>query len=226
VATRDRNRIALTSDALGASALGIRNVLCTTGTHTTLGAFRSARNVHDIDAVQLIQTYAGLSKDASLVGEKNLGGVSQFCIGGVAAPFADPQELQVTRLAKKVKAGARFLITQPIFDLERFGQWWQEVTRRGLEKQVAIVAGIRVLTSADEATAYAKQRPSPLVPKAVLARLAEGSPQQQKKAGIAIACETIAKLQAMPGLRGFEISADGDHTAALTVIAEAGLRVN
>ncbi len=227
VTTRDRNRIALASDGLGAAALGIRNILCTTGTHQTLGHFRQARNVHDIDCVQLIAMYCRMDKDASLVGEAALAGAGQFCIGGTAAPFADPLELQVSRLDKKMRAGAQFLVTQPVFDLERFTAWWQEVTRRGLQKKIAILAGVRVLTSADEATAYAQRRPSPRVPEALLARLsAKSGAQAQRQAGIEIACETIKALQALAGLRGFGVSADGDSAAAATVLAAAGLRAN
>ncbi len=223
VATRDRNRIALASDRLGAAALGIRNVLCTTGTHQTLGDCRSARNVHDIDSVQLMQMYASAA-DGQAVGN-GAGGVASFCVGGVAAPFADPIELQVSRLAKKVQAGAKFLATQPIFDLVRFTAWWQEVTRRGLDKKVAILAGIRVLTSAQEAAAYAQRRPLPRVPDSLLQRLAaKTNPDQQRQEGIQIACETIQTLRALKGLRGFDISSGDDCSAALAVIEAAGLR--
>ncbi len=226
VTTRDRNRIALTSDGLGASALGIGNVLCTTGTHQTLGAFASARNVFDIDSVHLIQMYSHLADDGAWVGEKGFTGVGSFCVGGVAAPFADPLELQVSRLAKKVKAGARFLVTQPIFDLDRFGAWWQAVTQRGLHQQVAILAGVRVLTSADQANAYAQRRPLPMVPQAALQRLGQGTADAQRKAGIALACETIEKLKAVAGLRGFDISAQDDHAAVLAVMSAAGLKAD
>ena len=93
VTTRDRNRIALVSEALGAQALGIRNLLCTSGTHQTLGSFRAARNVYDIDAVQLLQTYAHLASDGGLVGESGLEGAGPFCLGAVASPDADPFDL-------------------------------------------------------------------------------------------------------------------------------------
>ena len=225
--TRDRNRIALASDGLGASALGIRDVLCTSGTHQTLGRFRSARNVHDIDSVQLIQMYSNLSEDGALFGEVGLKGLRPFFVGGVATPFADPMEMQVSRLAKKVRAGAKFLVTQPVFDLDRFGTWWQEVTRRGLHETVAILAGVRVLTSLDEASAYAQCRPSARVPEALLKRLsAKTGPDEQRRVGIQIATETVGRLRVMAGLRGFDISADGDATVALAVIEAAGLRAD
>ena len=90
VTTRDRNRIALVSEALGAQALGIRNLLCTSGTHQTLGSFRAARNVYDIDSVQLLQTYANLASDCRLLGESGMEGAGPFCLGAVASPDADP----------------------------------------------------------------------------------------------------------------------------------------
>jgi methylenetetrahydrofolate reductase (NADPH) len=227
VVTRDRNRIALASDCLGAAALGIHNVLCTSGTHQTLGAFRSGRNVHDIDSVQLIQLYANPADSAAWVGEKKMDGCGPFCVGGTAAPCADPLDMQVTRLAKKIQAGAKFLVTQPVFDLDRFNIWWQEVTRRGLHEKVAILAGIGVLTSSEEAAEYAQRRPLPLVPKAMLERLAsKASADQQRKEGLAIARETIDRLRAVPGLHGFDISGDADPEAALEVIAAAGLKAD
>ncbi|MFA6133525.1 MAG: methylenetetrahydrofolate reductase [Phycisphaerae bacterium] len=227
VVTRDRNRIALASDCLGAAALGIHNVLCTSGTHQTLGAFRSARNVHDIDAVQLIQMYAHPADGGAMVGEDGLAGVGCFCVGGVASPQADPLDLQVSRLAKKIHVGVKFMVTSPVFDLERFSGWWQEVTRRGLHEKVAILAGIRVLTSSDDAQAYARRRPLPGVPEALLKRLAsKRGADAQEREGVAIASETIDRLRAMPGLRGFDLSADGQPAAALAVIEAAGLKAD
>ena len=107
VATRDRNRIALISEALGAQALGVRNILCTSGSHQTLGRFRAAKNVYDIDSIQLLQAYANLAGECKLVGEDGVVGAGPFCLGAVASPDADPLELQVSRLLKKTAAGGR-----------------------------------------------------------------------------------------------------------------------
>ena len=225
VTTRDRNRIALASDCLGASALGIRNVLCTSGTHQTLGRFRASRDVFDLDSVQLIGLYARPEAAGGLVGEERLAPAGAFCVGGVASPFADPLELQVSRLAKKARAGARFLVTSPVFDWDRFGAWWQEVVRRGLHEQVAFLAGVRVLTSSAEAEEYAQRRPLPLVPEAMRQRLAaQTGADAQRREGIALAVEMVDRLRAVPGLRGFDLSGDGDPAAALAVIAAAGLK--
>ncbi len=223
VNTRDRNRIALVSEALGAQALGIDNLLCTSGAHQTLGSYRAARNVYDIDAVQLLQTCARLATDGGLVGESGFAGVGPFCLGAVASPDADPPGLQLVRLAKKVRAGARFLVTQPVYDPERFEAWWEEVTRRGLQKQAAILAGIRPI--GDRFAAPAGQGVPPQgIPAALADRVAShGDPGARRAAAVEIALETVRRLSKLPGIRGFSISADGDPEAALRIIEESGL---
>ena len=226
VVTRDRNRIALVSDALGAQALGIRNLLCTSGSHATLGAFRAAKGVFDVDPVQLIETYSNLATNGSLVGEQGIAGAGPFCLGGVASPNADPLELQVLRLGKKASSGAQFLITPPVFDLDRFAGWWKEVVRRGLPEKVAIVAGIEPLSNGKKAAELAAKRPRPRIPEAVIERLAAGDASAQRAAGIAVAVETIGRLAAFEGLRGFQICLDGDVDAALEVIDKASLGTN
>ena len=224
IVTRDRNRIALVSDALGAQALGIGNLLCTSGTHQVLGPYRSAKNVYDIDTVQLLKTYANLADDGSLVGEKDFAGTALFCLGAVAAPYADPVEMQVSKLAKKIEAGASYIITQPVYDLDRFNQWWQEITRRGLHEKVAFMAGIRPLLDVKEAQELAASRPSPRIPEAVLTRLSSASgAAAQRAAGIAVALETIKKLANVKGLRGFQICADGDVDAVVEIIEKSAL---
>jgi methylenetetrahydrofolate reductase (NADPH) len=227
IATRDRNRIALASEALGAQALGIRNLLCTTGTHQTLGACTQARNVFDVDPIQLLAMYKGLAQDASVVGEERIATAGPFCLGATASPYGEPQEMQVIHLAKAVAAGATFVITQPVFDMERFEGWWREVTKRGLQEKVAIIAGIQPLASAETAKAYAARRPSPRIPNAMLQRIAaKGDAKAQRAAGIELALETIHRLKELKGLRGFEIRADGDADIAVELIEKSGLGAN
>jgi methylenetetrahydrofolate reductase (NADPH) len=227
IVTRDRNRIALVSEVLGAQALGVRNLFCTSGTHQTLGPFRASKNVYDLDSVLLLQTCSDLTGDASIVGEAGIPGAGPFCLGGVAAPYADPLELQVLRLAKKVASGAHYLITQPVYDLDRFTAWWAEVTRRGIHEKVAILAGIEPLCDADEAKAAATKRPRPMIPEAMLARLASKNGKDAQRAeGILMAKETIERLSAVEGLRGFSVCGDGHVDVALDVIAKSGLGTN
>jgi len=226
VNSRDRNRIALVSEALGAKALGLRNILCTSGTHQTLGAFRAAKNVFDLDAVQMLQAFSSLAVDCSLVGHGGIPGADGFCLGGVASQDADPLELQVMRLEKKVEAGARFLITQPVYDFERFHAWWGEVTRRGLQEKVTLVASIEPLMGENLERIQAQKRPMPRVPASTLDRFAGADAAKQRALAIELAVETVKRLSETKGLRGFSITADGDHDAVLEILQKAGLDKN
>jgi methylenetetrahydrofolate reductase (NADPH) len=224
--TRDRNRIALASECLGAHALGVRNLLCTTGTHQTLGRCHGARNVFDVDSIQLLQMCADPESSRAVLGADGLRCAGSFCLGAVAAPYADPLEMQVARLAKKAAGGARFLVTQPVFDLERFETWWSEVTRVGVYERVAILAGILPLPDAESAKTWAATSPSPMIPDALLERLAsKGDASAQRAVGIELACETIERLSHLEGLRGFEIRCDGDDDAADEIIERSGLGI-
>ena len=202
------------------------NILCTTGTHQILGPYRAAKNVFDIDSTQLIQALDRLETDGRLVGEDGFDLQGPFCLGGTVSPFSDPVELQILRMKKKSVAGAKFLITQPIFDIERFDLWWKEAVRGGSHEKTAILAGIRILTGADMAEAYTTKRPSPQIPETILDRIrSKENPSDQRAEGITIALETIERLSAMSGLRGFEIYS-GDDDAVLEVIEKAGLSIN
>jgi methylenetetrahydrofolate reductase (NADPH) len=225
VNTRDRNRIALVSEALGAQALGIRNFLCTSGSHQTLGAFRAAKNVYDLDAVQLLKTYSGLAGDGAAVGEpEGIAGAGPFCLGAVAAPDADPLALQVARLAKKTRAGAQFLVTQPVYDWERFRAWWDEVTRRGIHEQVAILAGVELLADGHLSEVQAGRRPQPRIPEAVLQRVASKSGLAAQRAeAVALALETVRRIAELKGVRGASVAIGGDAEAALEVLEKSGL---
>ena len=224
VAMRDRNRLALIGHCLGAQALGIRNILCTTGTHQTLGICPPAKCVFDIDSIQFIEAVTRLGEGQSAVCPEGIEGAGPFCVGGVAAPFADPAEMQLIRLAKKVAAGARFLVTQPVYDIERFCAWWDQVVRQGIHEKVAILGGIQPLLDAGRAKTYAASRPFPMVPDTLLDRLSSaGDATAQRAAGIEIAIETIKRISALKGVRGFQINAEDDSAAALEIIERAGL---
>jgi methylenetetrahydrofolate reductase (NADPH) len=224
VTTRDRNRIALVSDCLGAQAMGVRNLLCTSGTHQTLGCCRNARNVFDVDSIQLLGLYSQLANDGSLVGQERFEGAGPLCLGATASPYADPQEMQIIRLAKAVAAGAAFVITQPVFDVERFENWWRQVSQRGFHEKVAILAGVLPLADADTAKAHSGKRPRPMIPDVVLQRISAPSDRKgQRAAGIEIALETVKRLSGLKGLRGFEIRGDTNADIAMEFIEKAGL---
>jgi methylenetetrahydrofolate reductase (NADPH) len=226
--TRDRNRIALISDVLGARALGVENLLVTSGEHQTLGAFGRAKRVYDVDTVQFIDSLVRLSSDAGLVGEKSLEAGPLF-LGATADPEAEPVEMQLMRLRKKIAAGARFIVTSPVFDPDRFLAWLDQAKNIFDGKKVALVAGIRVLHGAADAESLAAQRPRVTVPQNTLARLqgAQGmdapNADAQRAEGIKIALETIDALKADPRIAGFELAADDDHDAVLTVAEKCGL---
>ncbi len=219
--TRDRNRTALFADLLGARALGVGNVLCTSGTHQTLGPCAAARNVYDLDSIQLLKAFSEAGRDGSPVGEATgFPGVANLCLGATAAPQADPLELQVMRLAKKITAGAAFIITQPVYDLERFRTWWNEVRRAGLHDRTAIIAGVEAPASAAEARTLTASRPDPGFPATMLERFeAADAPAEQRRIGIELALDTVRALSEIEGLRGFCFRGD----LAREIIREAEL---
>jgi methylenetetrahydrofolate reductase (NADPH) len=145
---RDRNRLAIQSDLLGAAALGIKNLLCLSGDHQSFGNHPGAKNVHDIDSLQLVRMVKDLRDENKFqCGEEIKGGGPRFLIGAAANPFGDPFEWRPYRLAKKVAAGADFIQTQLIYDMPRFKEFMKRVVDMGLHQQIAILAGVGPLKS-------------------------------------------------------------------------------
>jgi 5,10-methylenetetrahydrofolate reductase len=223
--TRDRNRIALFSDILGAHALGIRNLLITSGTHQTLGQFKAAKNVFDVDSTQLLQMVSNPRGFGGAIGEENAGGLGSLRLFAAADPYGDPVEMQVMRLAKKIEAGAGIIITKPVFEVDRFRTWWEAVKAVGLHKKAVFIAGIKLLKDAQSAAGLSKKRPDPVIPPALLDRIKSKQGKEAERAeGIKIAVETIEGLGSLEGLRGFEICGDGDDAAVPEIIKKSGLR--
>lgn len=145
---RDRNRLAIQSDLLGAAALGIKNLLCLSGDHQSFGNHPGAKNVHDVDSLQLVRIVKDLRDENKFqCGEEIKGGGPRFLIGAAANPFGDPFEWRPYRLAKKVAAGADFIQTQLIYDIPRFKEFMKRVVDMGLHQQIAILAGVGPLKS-------------------------------------------------------------------------------
>jgi methylenetetrahydrofolate reductase (NADPH) len=205
--TRDRNRIALQSDVLGASVLGIRNILCLSGDHQSFGNQPQAKGVFDIDSVQFIQLVRQMRDEGKILGGEMLSEPPHLFIGAVANPFADPFAYRVIRLAKKVKAGAEFVQTQCIYNLARFKEWMDQVRDRGLDKKVYILGGITPLKSARMAEYMSKNVAGMDVPEEIIARLKGVSPKDQRQEGIRIAVETIQALREIEGVHGVHIMA-------------------
>lgn len=219
--TRDKNRIALVSDYLGAQSMGIQNLLVTSGTHQTLNTFRKAKNVFDIDSIQLIQILNNLDSDGSIIGEVKIKGIKPACIGATADPFADPLEMQIIKLEKKITAGAQFIITKPVFHIDRFKEWWEKVIAHNIHKKAAIIAGISILTDAGIVQILLNHRPDPLIPESLVQRIcSKKDKNSQREEGIEMALETIEILSSLEGIHGFEMSSDDDHEAVLKVIED------
>jgi methylenetetrahydrofolate reductase (NADPH) len=217
--TRDRNRIALESDLLGAASLGIKNVLCLTGYHQSLMGCPESANVFDIDSIQLIAAVKKMNEGSLIDGRKIDGGFSML-IGAVANPSLKPLDLNMIRLRKKIAAGAGFIQTQAVFDVEAFKLWLESARKEGLTERAAILAGVWPLTGADEAKLLAKNYTDIDIPAGVIARLEKaGDAEAQKKEGMAICIEIVKQLKGLPGLRGIHIISPTNEAAVPQVMA-------
>jgi methylenetetrahydrofolate reductase (NADPH) len=220
ILTRDRNRIALQSDVLGAAMLGVVNVLCLSGDHQSLSVCPEAAGAFDIDSVQLIQALTAMRDEGTLLGGKPLESRPALFVGAAAHPYLRPLELGLIGLRKKVEAGAEFLITQPVFDVESFAEWMSAVREAGLHERTHAIAAVRPLASADEAERLRAR--SKAIPDDVIARLRESSDHAQE--GIRVCAEIAARVKEIEGVRGIHILSGGPDGAVADVIQQAGLR--
>ena len=221
--TRDRNRLAMQSDILGAYAHGIHAMLCLSGDHPHFGDHPMAANVYDLDSIQLIQMVRGMRDQGRFQGGDEILNAPKMFIGAAANPFADPFELRVARLAKKIKAGADFIQTQCIYNLEKFERWMVGVRERGLHKKAYILAGITPMKSAGMARYMKNKVPGMDVPDEVVNRMAGVSKENQAKEGIKIAIETIERLKTVEGVMGFHIMAIEWEQMVPEIVESAGL---
>jgi 5,10-methylenetetrahydrofolate reductase len=218
---RDRNRIAIQSDILGAVALGIRNILCLSGDHQKFGNHPTAKGVYDIDSIQLIQTFKTMRDERKFLCGEEISGELPLFIGAVENPFADPFEYRVQRLAKKVKAGADFIQTQAVFDVSKFIKWIEMVRDQGLDKQVHILAGIIPIKSVGMAR-YMRDNISGIsVPDEIVTRMEES--KNSKEEGIKIALEIIEQLKEIDGIHGIHIMAVAWENIVPVIVERAGL---
>lgn len=206
---RDRNRLAMQSDILGAYALGIRNVLCLSGDHQKFGDHPQAKGVFDIDSMQLIRMVKQMRDEGTFQGGANILAPPRLFIGAAANPFADPFEWRVFRLEKKIEAGADFIQTQCIYNMNKFKEWLHRAREMGLTEKTRILAGITPLKSVGMARYMQKSVPGMDVPEAVIKRL-QGIGNGKGKAakeGIKMACEQIEELKEMKGVSGVHLMA-------------------
>ena len=204
---RDRNRLAMQADILGASALGIRNMLCLSGDHQQFGDHPQAKGVFDIDSTQLIGMVKKMRDEGKFLGGADIDEPPKIFIGGAANPFAEPHEWRVYRLAKKVKAGVDFIQTQCIYNMERMRQWVKESVDMGLTEKVYILAGVTPMKSVGMARYMQLKVPGMDVPKATIKRLQGVDKKKVADEGIKIACEQIEEFKEMKGVAGVHLMA-------------------
>lgn len=219
---RDRNRIALQSDVLGAIALGVRNFLCLSGDHQKFGNHPTAKHVFDIDSMQLIQTLKKMRDEKKMLCGDDISGEVPIYIGAVENPFADPFEFRVVRLAKKINAGADFIQTQGVFDVPKFAKFMQMACDRGLDKKVHIMAGIIPMRAAGMARYMRDNVPGMSVPQEFVKRM-EGAGKAGKEEGMKISLELIEQVKAIPGVHGIHVMAVGWEAIVPELIQKANL---
>jgi methylenetetrahydrofolate reductase (NADPH) len=240
---RDRNRLAIQSDLLGAYALGMKNILCLSGDHQTFGNHPTAKNVFDLDSIQLIQMVTAMrDQKVFQCGEAFKGPEPRFFVGAAAAPFADPIDFRPYRLAKKARAGASFVQTQLVYDVPAFSAFMEKVRNLGVEQQVYILAGVGPLKSPSMAKYMKRDVPGILVPDQVITRMEQAGAQwagkkadelskEEKKAradawkkeGIQICIELIQDLRQIPGVAGVHIMAIEWEEAVKPIVEGCGL---
>jgi methylenetetrahydrofolate reductase (NADPH) len=221
--TRDRNRIALQSDILGAASYGISNILCLSGDHQSFGDCPTGQNVHDLDSMQLLQTVRLMCDEGKFLGGGDIDSPPKMFSGAAANPFADPYKIRVPRLAKKVACGAQFIQTQCIYNVEKFIDWMGKVCDRGLHEKVFILAGVTPLKSAGMARYMKNRVPGMDVPDDVVKRMAGVPKENQPQEGIDICVETIERLKEVKGISGFHIMAIEWEEKVPEIVERAGL---
>ena len=220
---RDRNRIALQSDILGAASFDIHNMLCLSGDHQQFGDNAQGQNVFDLDSMQLIQTVRRMRDEGKFLGGDDIIRPPRLFVGAAANPFADPFEIRVPRLAKKIAAGAEFIQTQCIYNLEKFELWMKLARDRGLHEKVYIMGGVTPLRSAGMAKYMKNRVPGMDVPDEVVARMAGVPKEKQAQEGIDICVETIQRLKECEGVRGFHVMAIEWEEKVPEIVERSGL---
>ena len=221
--TRDRNRIALQSDILGAASFDINNILCLSGDHQSFGDCAQGQNVHDIDSMQLIQIVRYMRDEGKFIGGDDIARPPKMFVGAAANPFADPFEIRVPRLAKKIEAGVEFIQTQCIYNLDKFEEWMKLARERGLDEKVSILAGVTPFKSAGMAKYMKNRVPGMDVPDELIKRMADTPKEKQPEEGINICVESMERLKEVEGVRGFHIMAIEWEEKVPEIVERAGL---
>ena len=228
VTCRDRNRLAIQADILGAYLLGLRNVLCLTGDHQCFGNHPTARYVFDLDSIQLINMLKNMRDEKVFAcgeeiknSKKSEPKEPKMFIGAAANPFADPFEFRAQRLAKKVDAGVDFIQTQCIYDMKRFSDWMVEVRDLGLHEKCTILAGVTPLKSKGMARYMRDKVAGISMPDSYVDRM--GKAEDPQSEGIVICVEQIQQLRDIDGVNGVHIMAIEWEAKVAEIIEKAGL---
>lgn len=220
---RDRNRLAIQADLLGAAAAGIRNLLCLSGDHGRWGDHPATKNVYDLDSIHLIRLVRNMVEHGCLDNGRQISPAPRFFIGAAANPFAPPFDYRPYRLAKKVAAGARFVQTQLIYNVDRFKTFMAQVCELGLHQRVHILAGVGPFKSARQATFMATKVAGMEVPQTLVDRMAKTPKAAQPEEGIRICCEIIEQVREIPGVAGVHIMAVHWAEAVPEIVTQVGL---
>ncbi len=216
---RDRNRIALQADLLGAAALGLEHFVFMSGDDPKQGNHPDAVNVKDLDGIGLVRMAVGMRDKGQFLSGDEIKQPPQYAVGATASPFTKPMDADLGKTIEKVEAGADFLQTQPVFDLATFSQWLAEV-RRLAGRQVTILAGVLVLRSAEQAERLAKV-PGVALGSSVIERLRKADDPEAE--GVALAVEMVRSLRALPGVGGVHLYAIEWPEGVTKVVEAAGL---
>ncbi|MEW5735299.1 MAG: methylenetetrahydrofolate reductase [Thermodesulfobacteriota bacterium] len=204
---RDRNRLAMQADVIGAYAHGIRNMLCLSGDHQQFGDHPQSKGVFDIDSMQLIAMVRKMRDKGTFLNDVAMEEAPKMFIGAAANPFAEPFEWRVHRLAKKIAAGADFVQTQCIFNMKKFRDWIRMANDMGLTEKVYILAGVTPMKSLGMAKYMKGKVPGMDVPDEIIKRLQGAAPKMAAEEGIKIACEQIEEFKQMKGVAGVHLMA-------------------
>jgi methylenetetrahydrofolate reductase (NADPH) len=204
---RDRNRLAIQSDILGAYTLGIRNMLCLSGDHQRFGNHPPAKNVYDIDSMQLIALARKMRDEGAFMNDEEIDVAPRLFIGAASNPFADPFEFRVYRLAMKIEAGADFVQTQCIYNMEKFREFMKRAVDMGLHQKCHILAGVTPMKSVGMAQYMAKSVPGMDVPESLIKRLRGAGKGKVAEEGIRFAVEQIEEFKEMEGVAGIHLMA-------------------
>jgi methylenetetrahydrofolate reductase (NADPH) len=222
---RDRSRVIIEADAMGAAGLGIRNVLCLTGDHHRFGpAPMSKPDQFDMDAVQMLWLLRRMRDEGRYLDGRGIKNPPRLFLGAAASPFGAPAKYEAIRAEKKVNAGAQFIQTQPVFDYERFTDWLEALDKRGLLGKVYILAGLIPLKSARAAHFMADDVPGVVIPSEIVKRMDEAGDQEgQQEEGVAIALEMIERLKNTPGINGMHLMAVHWEAIVPRLVEESGV---